>query len=89
MLIKWCNGNYREYYNGTDHCYKLHHIGLTWQDARNTCADGLLYVENGSELDFLRRVIFAPQAERGVVWLAGRKETTGSFANIKIYKYTN
>ena len=68
---------FRSYNQVNDHCYQLHHSAVTWQEAKTTCADGLLYLHDLEELDFLKQRIFEPQAERGIIWLAARKDVAG------------
>ena len=63
---------------GNDHCYRLHHLGRTWQEASDICDGSLLYLTNDDEFDFLVNNILEPQAERSVLWLAGKKKTYGS-----------
>lgn len=78
---------FREYFDpsqpgGNDHCYKLNHTGVSWDVASDQCEQGLLYFESTDELAFLKERILDPQAERSVVWLAGRKYMNGELLGI-------
>ena len=76
--------DYRQYYSpsqpgGNDHCYKLNHTGTTWDEAYSQCEGGLLYIDNLIEMSYLKTIILEPQAERSVIWMAGRKDMDGQY----------
>lgn len=64
--------------SGNDYCYRLHHVGLTWDEAVEVCAGSMLFFESMEELEFVKQQIFLPQGEKSLVWLAGRKNLTGN-----------
>lgn len=65
--------------SGNDHCYRLNHVGETWDGAFDTCNGSLLYIDNDEEFEFVRNSILEPQAERSVLWLSGRKNKQGEY----------
>lgn len=63
---------------GNDYCYRLHHQGLNWHDAKAKCEGGLLFLTDMDEYEFVLDQILVPQAERSVIWLAGMKDLDGN-----------
>ncbi|XP_067933264.1 uncharacterized protein [Watersipora subatra] len=65
-----------KYYAANDHCYQLNHSAVSWEEARQKCAGGLLTLSSQEELNFLKANIFEPQAERSIVWTGGLKSAS-------------
>ena len=52
-------------------------MGQTWDKAFDACEGSLLYIKDLTEFNFLKQEILEPEAERSVLWLAGRKLMDG------------
>lgn len=69
----------REYNNANGFCYQIYHAAVTWDKAQETCNEEMVNLSNEEELTFLKTTILEPQAERSVIWLAGKKDQFGSY----------